>query len=338
MVQTSAPTSTVSTGVGWTMSPVVPAHENLDETIAATDDDATQVFNLNGDGLPVGWIELGLAPLTDPNVDTGVELYLRGRKTGSGVPALNGYLELRQGASTVIHTTTPVVLTSSWATFLRSVPAAAVANITDWSALRLRLYSPNAGTTTYRWRVSTLELRAPDPLPVPVPASAPWTPQAPALGALVEPQAAAAAWAPQPPALGALFQPASLDGIPEPQAPAFGALLELVPTSAPWGPQAPALGALLEPLPAVASWTANGGQVGTTPLPASWPWTAPAVALIAGQLELRVPAKLRRGLVVPARYSRTLTVRAGLRRELPVPALLTRSVPVPAKLRRRLHV
>ena len=101
-------------------------------------------------------IILGVQSLNDPGVDTGHEINVRIRDDGGGSPLFS--VRLYQGATLISTFETIVSPSASFVTFGFTLPESEIANITDYTTLRVAVFAQPTGTMD----VSEIELQLPD--------------------------------------------------------------------------------------------------------------------------------------------------------------------------------
>jgi len=143
MTQYARPSSDVS-NAGWEDATGGDGDALLwDELDESTADDATTFIRSNT-ALEV--CEVSLGAISDPGVDTGHVMRIRGRSTASGTRRRITF-ELYQGA--VLIDTKIVTMLATWTTFSLTILAVIAAQITDYADLRFRFTSAvGAGETT----------------------------------------------------------------------------------------------------------------------------------------------------------------------------------------------
>lgn len=131
------------------------AYDELNAGIAGgTPNDATYWYT----GTTSAWLVVGIASATDPQVNTGLSVEVRWRYR-NGTDGATARLRLYQGA-TVIWESGDQPLTSAFATATLAVPETAVANITDFTTLRVGVAA--TALTSQFLDVSEIEVIIPD--------------------------------------------------------------------------------------------------------------------------------------------------------------------------------
>lgn len=164
MAQFLVPDSDVAND-GWDDPDAVVVSPNLwqlvDDTIASADDDTGRLRSPNNPTSDI--YTVGLTNGTDPASSSGHVMRARCRlSTISGDPTCTGTLELLQGASTVIATTSRDWVAgtdgTAWVTLAYTLTGTEADSITDYSDLRLRI----TANGTRRLQVTAMELEIPD--------------------------------------------------------------------------------------------------------------------------------------------------------------------------------
>lgn len=158
--QFARPASDVAAG-SYTPTPL---WQQLDEAIA--DDDLTAVDSSNNPGEADGTgFEILLSALTDPQSSTGHTLRLRGRRNGGGRTITINF-RLYQGATPITAAQSFSDGADTYTTKTYTLLAAEADAITDYSNLRVRVWSTTAGGgPASKARVTWIELEAPDAPP-----------------------------------------------------------------------------------------------------------------------------------------------------------------------------
>ena len=148
MTQYAYPTSDVNNSGAWTTEPL---YNKIDEE-PYSDSDLVQSPQSAADKA----FTVGLGSLTDPGVHTDHTVRIRALVGTSGTFKF----ELLQGA-TVIHDSGALSLTTSFAEYNFTLSAGEAANITDYTALRVRVTAVTTYATKYQ-QVSWVRLEVPD--------------------------------------------------------------------------------------------------------------------------------------------------------------------------------
>jgi len=148
VTQYAYPTSDVNNSGAWTTEPL---YNKIDEE-PYSDADYVQSPQSAADKA----FTVGLGSLTDPGVHTGHTVRIRALVGTSGTFKF----ELLQGA-TVIHDSGALSLTTSFAEYNFTLSAGEAANITDYTALRVRVTAVTTYATKYQ-QVSWVRLEVPD--------------------------------------------------------------------------------------------------------------------------------------------------------------------------------
>lgn len=149
--QYARPDSDISVGSSWTASTGSDFWALLDETVA---DDGDYV-SINT--TPPSVLLCGLTDVSDPGVNTGHVVRIRGKTTAS--TPMTATLLLKQGSTTIKSITVP--LTNSWGTSLTNLSEAEASAITDYTDLRMSIEA--SFTAGQSLQFSWFELEVPSP-------------------------------------------------------------------------------------------------------------------------------------------------------------------------------